>query len=288
MVLPLLLGVTVHAKRALALNIFLVLATVVLFLTSSGRHKNSGGQSGPQAAARSQRRTQGQWLDESDSDEEPSDPAPHSTSLSPSSVPASASRGISIAPSPLPSPSALVPESPLDDSRPRKRRHSPTPSTHTHTAIDILPTPETVPNGTMSNQQASYPSPAAAKLKQLSTRLPFLSVYRAHMMIMTIHCILAVDFPIFPRTFGKCEDSGTSLVSLICLIGCADGQMDVGVGSFVFSLGIVSTKMYASGTGQAPLHRILRSLYKSLPIILLGLVRVVMVKGAEYPVSLLP
>ena len=43
-------------------------------------------------------------------------------------------------------------------------------------------------------------------------RLPFLSVYRAHMMVMTIHCILAVDFPVFPRRMGKCEDFGTSLV----------------------------------------------------------------------------
>lgn len=221
MVLPLLLGVTVHAKRALALNIFLVLVSVVLFATSSGRIQSSGGQTNPQGSVRSQRRTQGQWLDESDSDEEPSEPAPQSASLSiPSSAPISASSsGISIAPSPVPSPSALVPESPIDDSRPRKRRHSPTPSTHTHTAIDILPTPETVPNGTMSSQQASYPSPAAAaaKLKQLSSRLPFLSVYRAHMMIMTIHCILAVDFPIFPRSFGKCEDFGTSLVSCLAL-----------------------------------------------------------------------
>lgn len=44
-------------------------------------------------------------------------------------------------------------------------------------------------------------------------RLPFLTVYRAHMMLMTVICILAVDFEVFPRWQGKCEDFGTSLVS---------------------------------------------------------------------------
>lgn len=44
---------------------------------------------------------------------------------------------------------------------------------------------------------------------------PFLSVYRAHMMLLTIICILAVDFQAFPREFAKCETWGTSLVSVM-------------------------------------------------------------------------
>lgn len=40
-----------------------------------------------------------------------------------------------------------------------------------------------------------------------------LTVYRAHMMLMTILAILAVDFPVFPRSLAKCESFGVSLVS---------------------------------------------------------------------------
>lgn len=43
-------------------------------------------------------------------------------------------------------------------------------------------------------------------------RWAFLTVYRAYLLILTIYCILAVDFPIFPRIFAKCETFGTSLV----------------------------------------------------------------------------
>jgi len=61
--------------------------------------------------------------------------------------------------------------------------------------------------------------------------------------------------------------------------------MDMGVGSFVFSLGVVSTRAFASTPGQSRLRKLGKSLYKATPLILLGLVRVIMVKGVEYPVS---
>lgn len=42
--------------------------------------------------------------------------------------------------------------------------------------------------------------------------LPALSIYRAHMMLMTVLSILAVDFQVFPRALAKCETYGVSLV----------------------------------------------------------------------------
>ena len=43
--------------------------------------------------------------------------------------------------------------------------------------------------------------------------VPFLAIYRAHMMLLTLLAILAVDFPLFPRFLAKCESFGVSLVS---------------------------------------------------------------------------
>jgi len=42
--------------------------------------------------------------------------------------------------------------------------------------------------------------------------LPAVTTWRAHMMLMTSLCILAVDFPLFPRELAKCETFGVSLV----------------------------------------------------------------------------
>jgi phosphatidylinositol glycan class W len=44
--------------------------------------------------------------------------------------------------------------------------------------------------------------------------LPAVTNWRAHMMLMTSLCILAVDFPVFPRDLAKCETFGVSLVCI--------------------------------------------------------------------------
>ncbi|GAA5823039.1 hypothetical protein JCM10212_004226 [Sporobolomyces blumeae] len=100
---------------------------------------------------------------------------------------------------------------------------------------------------------------------------PFITSYRAIMMVMTVICILAVDFPVYPREFAKAETWGTSV-------------MDLGVGSFVFSLGVVSALPLLRQMELRPYFiSVSNSLKRSVPIIVLGLVRVAMVKGVDYP-----
>ncbi|KIK69707.1 hypothetical protein GYMLUDRAFT_34108 [Collybiopsis luxurians FD-317 M1] len=113
------------------------------------------------------------------------------------------------------------------------------------------------------------PTASSPKIEQV----PSLTTYRAHMLLMTCLAILAVDFPVFPRSLVKCESFGVSL-------------MDIGVGSFVFAGGIVSAIPLIKNPAQlaAPmLPKVFRAIRKSLPIILLGLIRVLLVKGTEYP-----
>lgn len=111
----------------------------------------------------------------------------------------------------------------------------------------------------------------ADELDPLPVR-PFITAYRAAMMIITCLAILAVDFKIFPRRFAKVETWGTSL-------------MDLGVGSFVFSAGVVSARPILKGrhAGRATTlsSRLYSSAKHSLPLFALGLIRIYSVKGLE-------
>ncbi|KAF5328422.1 hypothetical protein D9619_013274 [Psilocybe cf. subviscida] len=116
------------------------------------------------------------------------------------------------------------------------------------------------------------------KIKSLSA----LTTYRSHMMLMTVLAVLAVDFRVFPRALAKCESWGV-------------GLMDLGVGSFVFSQGIVSARSFllepfsasSSTSSVNPLTSVLSDttsgLRKSLPLLVLGLARLVLVKASDYP-----
>ncbi|KAH9971554.1 GWT1-domain-containing protein [Lactifluus volemus] len=125
-----------------------------------------------------------------------------------------------------------------------------------------------------SPQSDKYSQQKASPAEELgATHLSALSTYRAHMMLMTILAILAVDFPIFPRALAKCETYGVSL-------------MDMGVGTFVFSQGIVSAIPLIKNPKYlrvSPVREVASVLRKCAPILALGLVRVILVKGTQYP-----
>lgn len=142
--------------------------------------------------------------------------------------------------------------------------------------IFILP-----PNSISRKKKPKVPPNARSKggsgqLDALSTK-PFLTNFRGCMMIVTCVAILAVDFRLFPRRFAKVETWGTSL-------------MDLGVGSFVFSGGLVAARPVlrekAAGrtTGRATplIHRIVHSMRHSIPLLVLGVIRLLSVKGLDY------
>lgn len=111
---------------------------------------------------------------------------------------------------------------------------------------------------------AQYPKKPAARS---DTHLPYISVFRSVLMIMTLVAILAVDFPIFPRYFGKVETFGSSL-------------MDLGVGTFVLSSGLVAGRSIEPNTNRGTLLK--KGLVHSVPLWLLGLARLVSVKAVNY------
>ena len=64
--------------------------------------------------------------------------------------------------------------------------------------------------------------------------------------------------------------------------------MDLGVGSFVFAQGLtMSLRLFKDPKYLSfpLLPKIIDSVQKTMPMLLLGVVRVILVKGSEYPVS---
>jgi len=116
-------------------------------------------------------------------------------------------------------------------------------------------------------------NPKALTDKTYLPKKPFITAYRGGMMIITTLAILAVDFQVFPRKFAKVETWGTSL-------------MDLGVGSFVFSMGIVSTRSVLlskfNNVKEPYLSRLWKSITSSLTVLGLGFMRLLFVKNLDY------
>ena len=133
----------------------------------------------------------------------------------------------------------------------------------------------------------------------------YLSLFRGGLILYTCICILAVDFPAFPRRYAKAEAHGS-------------GLMDVGVGGIILASGLVSRAtrgavgertvgQSSSGGGScggaeagpwigvaaaatvsslaALLRRMLRGARAALPCLLLGAARFVSVKVLGYQVG---
>jgi phosphatidylinositol glycan class W len=174
-----------------------------------------------------------------------------------------------------------------------RQRHASSPiEPRQHPLPSPPPRPATPDHVVLSPSAQSAPraQPSVAPLRPSSHfNQPFVTVYRAQMMLITIVCILAVDFPAFPRVFGKCETYGTSLVrstvarALLRILKRV--QMDLGVGSFVFTQGLISALPLLRQRARLPLSMRLRTAIKrSAGVLALGFVRVLAVKGTEYPV----
>jgi phosphatidylinositol glycan class W len=94
---------------------------------------------------------------------------------------------------------------------------------------------------------------------------PFIVAYRGILQLITMFAILAVDFHVFPRRFAKTETYGTSL-------------MDIGVGCFVFSSGLVAgprIQLKSSGTFWKTVKLV-------VPSLILGFGRAFVTKAIEY------
>nr|KAJ3422081.1 Glucosaminyl phosphatidylinositol (GlcN-PI) nositol acylation protein [Polyrhizophydium stewartii] len=103
---------------------------------------------------------------------------------------------------------------------------------------------------------------------QTAAFAPFSVAFRAYLQLLTVAAILAVDFNVFPRRFAKAETFGTSL-------------MDLGVGAFVFSSGLVSGPRLSSRS-QTSSTKLSKTLMIVLPPMIFGLLRTLLTKSVNY------
>ena len=87
--------------------------------------------------------------------------------------------------------------------------------------------------------------------------------FRGQMLIVTCICILAVDFPIFPRRYAKTENYGYS-------------RMDLGVGLFALAHGMVSSEARSKSS------KFIELILENAVLLILGLIRLISIKYFSY------
>lgn len=104
-------------------------------------------------------------------------------------------------------------------------------------------------------------------------RLPFVTLFRTYITLFTAIAILAVDFTIFPRRLAKTETYGS-------------GLMDVGVGTFVMAHGVTAPEARCQNQKKLSIRSYLKlmlaTLRNILPLLVIGLLRLIFVKNADY------
>ena len=95
-----------------------------------------------------------------------------------------------------------------------------------------------------------------------------ISTFRVYILLFTIIAILAVDFNVFPRHFGKTHGYGVSV-------------MDIGVGAFVASNALASSDAKST---TIPLN-VKTIVTKSLPLLIVGFVRWLSTASIHYHVD---
>lgn len=105
-----------------------------------------------------------------------------------------------------------------------------------------------------------------------TNKLAFITNFRATVNVITVVCILAVDFRCFPRKFAKTETFGYSL-------------MDTGVGLFMVANALVSPEarnLEATAVKTPFIEGISKTVKGCLPLLGLGLIRFVCVEVLGY------
>ena len=102
------------------------------------------------------------------------------------------------------------------------------------------------------------------------SRIPFLTNLMSTLLLCVCIAILGVDFHLFSRRFAKTEVYGWSL-------------MDVGVGCFIVAnAGFSPESRLGTDSGYKPMFLFKKTIFSTIPLIILGLQRLIAVKSLEY------